>query len=213
MEQVIVTDISCFTFSDLKSTNHSQIEPTCQRVRHSQEFPTRSVLFLFQKANRGLPLWCMFLRRMRYLTEKMFFLLFFTPPSVWWDEWRCSLAVQDLNERLSELHVEGGVYDGVHGAVHVAQPSDSVVHLGGNFAFRAVGVQDVCDEERQPAYDEDTWGETEREWGGGGSDKEGSSDLNYTNTEELDSKTQESEWFPSVASLSWLVFKFCFRSL
>jgi len=64
--------------------------------------------------------------------------------------------VQDLDEGLLELHVEGGVYDGIHGAVHVAQPREHVVHLGRNLAFGAVSVQDVGDEERQPADDEHT---------------------------------------------------------
>lgn len=68
-------------------------------------------------------------------------------------------AVQNLNESLPELHVEGGVNDGVHGAVHVAQPSDGIIHLGGDLTSRAVGVQDMGNEKRQPAYDEYTWGE------------------------------------------------------
>lgn len=74
---------------------------------------------------------------------------------------RCILAVQNLHERLAELHVEGGVNDGIHGAVHVAQPGESVIHLGGDLAARAVGVQDVRDEKRQPAYDEHTCGDGE----------------------------------------------------
>lgn len=65
--------------------------------------------------------------------------------------------MQNLNEGLPELHVEGGVNDGIDGAVDVAQPSEGVVHLGGDLASCAVGVQDVGDEKRQPAYDEDTW--------------------------------------------------------
>lgn len=86
-------------------------------------------------------------------------LLFITPPSVWSDKWCCSLAVQDLNECLSELDIKGGVYDGIYSAIHVAQPSESVIHLSRNLAFCAVGVQDMRDEKRQPAYDEYTWGE------------------------------------------------------
>lgn len=64
--------------------------------------------------------------------------------------------MQNLDERLPELHVEGGVDDGVHGAVDVAQPSDGVVHLSGDLAPLAVGVQDVGDEKWQPADDEYT---------------------------------------------------------
>lgn len=70
--------------------------------------------------------------------------------------------MQNLNEGLPELHVEGGVNDGIDGAVDVAQPSEGVVHLGGDLASCAVGVQDVGDEKRQPAYDEDTWGGGQR---------------------------------------------------
>lgn len=91
---------------------------------------------------------------MRYLPEEM--LLFIASPSVRWVKRRCSLAVQDLNERLSELDIKCGVYDGIYSAVDVAQPSESVVHLGWDLALGAVGVQDVCDEKRQPANDEHT---------------------------------------------------------
>lgn len=66
--------------------------------------------------------------------------------------------MQNLNEGLPELHVEGGVNDGIHGAVDVAQPGEGVIHLDGDLASRAVGVQDMGNEKRQPAYDEDTWG-------------------------------------------------------
>lgn len=77
--------------------------------------------------------------------------------------------MQNLNESLPELHVEGGVNDGVHRTVHVAQPSESIIHLGGDLATCAVGVQDMGDEERQPAYDEHTCGDGRRYWiiGGG----------------------------------------------
>lgn len=79
------------------------------------------------------------------------------------------LAVQNLHESLAELHVEGGVNDGIHGAVHVAQPSDRIVHLSGDLATRAVGVQDMGDKKWQPAYDKHTCGEGRRYWiiGGG----------------------------------------------
>lgn len=36
-------------------------------------------------------------------------------------------AVQDFNEGLAELDVEGGVDDGVDGAIEVTQPCDSAV--------------------------------------------------------------------------------------
>lgn len=62
--------------------------------------------------------------------------------------------MQDLNECLPELDIKGGINDGIYGTIHVAQPSESVVHLSGNLAFCAVGVQDVRNEKRQPAYDE-----------------------------------------------------------
>lgn len=62
-------------------------------------------------------------------------------------------AMQDLNESLAELNVEGGVYDGVHRTVDVAQPGESSVEFCGNVA---VCVHYVRDEEWQPAYDENT---------------------------------------------------------
>lgn len=64
--------------------------------------------------------------------------------------------MQNLNERLPELHVEGGVNDGIHGAVYVAQPGEGIVHLSGDPASCAVGVQDMGNEKWQPAYDEHT---------------------------------------------------------
>lgn len=67
-----------------------------------------------------------------------------------------SLAVQDFNERLPKLDIKCGVYDGIYSTVHIAQPSESIVHFGGNLAFGAVGVQDMGDEKRQPTYDEYT---------------------------------------------------------
>ena len=64
--------------------------------------------------------------------------------------------MQDLDEGLPELHVESGVYDGIHSTVHVAQPSEGIVHLSGYLAFSAMSVQDMGDEEWQPADDEYT---------------------------------------------------------
>lgn len=70
--------------------------------------------------------------------------------------------MQDLDECLSELHIKGGVYDGIYSTIHIAQPGESVIHLSRDLAFCAVGVQDMCNEERQPAYDEHTCGDTEK---------------------------------------------------
>lgn len=67
-------------------------------------------------------------------------------------------AVQDLHEGLAELDVEGGVDDGVHGTVDVAQPCEGAVEDWWDVAV-TVYIQDVCDEERQPADDEHTWEE------------------------------------------------------
>ena len=77
-------------------------------------------------------------------------------------------AVQDLHEGLAELDVEGGVDDGVHGTVDVAQPCEGAVEDWWDVAV-TVYIQDVCDEERQPADDEHTWEEGEGETGLGGS--------------------------------------------
>ena len=63
--------------------------------------------------------------------------------------------MEDLLEGLSELNVEGGVDDGVDGAVQVAQPGDGAVEGGGDTAGGpAVGLQHMGQEERQPADDE-----------------------------------------------------------
>lgn len=64
--------------------------------------------------------------------------------------------MQDLDEGLAELDVEGGVDDGVDGAVEVAQPGDGAVQRGRDAAASAVGLQHVGEEERQPADDEHT---------------------------------------------------------
>lgn len=66
--------------------------------------------------------------------------------------------MQDLDEGLAELDVEGGVDDGVDGAVEVAQPGDGAVERGRDAAAAAVGLQHVGEEERQPANDEHAWG-------------------------------------------------------
>lgn len=114
----------------------------------------------FKWTDRSFPTWCIFLKRMRYLPQDM--LSFITSPLVWSDKWCCSSAVQDLNECLSELNIKGGVYDGIYSTIHIAQPGESVIHLGRNLAFGAVGVQDMCDEKRQPAYNEYTWGKKKK---------------------------------------------------
>lgn len=67
-------------------------------------------------------------------------------------------AVQDLHEGLAELDVEGGVDDGVHGTVDIAQPCEGAVEDWWDVAV-TVYIQDVRDEEGQPADDEHTWEE------------------------------------------------------
>lgn len=66
--------------------------------------------------------------------------------------------MQDLHEGLAELDVEGGVDDGVHGTVDIAQPCEGAVEDWWDVAV-TVYIQDVCDEEGQPADDEHTWEE------------------------------------------------------
>lgn len=73
-------------------------------------------------------------------------------------------AVQDLQEGLAELNVEGRVDDGVHGAVDIAQPREGAVQDGRDVAL-TVYVQDVGDEEGQPADDEHAWGRGRRSGG------------------------------------------------
>lgn len=63
----------------------------------------------------------------------------------------------DLQEGLAELDVEGRVDDGVHGAVDIAQPREGAVQDGRDVAV-TVYVQDVGDEEGQPADDEHACG-------------------------------------------------------
>lgn len=47
--------------------------------------------------------------------------------------------MQDLDEGLAELDVEGGVDDGIDSAVQVAQPGHSTVERGRDAAAAAVG--------------------------------------------------------------------------
>lgn len=64
--------------------------------------------------------------------------------------------MENLHEGLAELDVEGRVDDGVHGAVDIAQPREGAVQDRWDVAI-TVNVQDVCDEEGQPADDEHAW--------------------------------------------------------
>lgn len=48
--------------------------------------------------------------------------------------------MQDLDEGLAKLDVEGGVDDGVDGAVQVAQPGHGAVERGRDAAAAAVGL-------------------------------------------------------------------------
>lgn len=64
--------------------------------------------------------------------------------------------MQNLHESLAELHVESGVYDGVDSTVHISQPREGVVHFQRHVTASTVCLQDVSDEEGQPAYDENT---------------------------------------------------------
>lgn len=60
-------------------------------------------------------------------------------------------AAEDLEEGSAEVSVEGGVDDGVEGAVDVAEPGAGAVQPRGHAAGRAVGIEDVNQEEGQPA--------------------------------------------------------------
>lgn len=64
--------------------------------------------------------------------------------------------MEDLHEGFPELDVEGGVNNRVDRAVDVPEPGEGAVHGRGDVAI-AVYVQDVGDEEGEPAYDENTW--------------------------------------------------------
>lgn len=65
--------------------------------------------------------------------------------------------MEDLHESLAKLDVEGGVDNGVDSAVDVAEPREGAVHGRRDVAV-AVHVEDVGDEEGEPADDENTWG-------------------------------------------------------
>lgn len=65
-------------------------------------------------------------------------------------------AVKDLDESFAKLDVESRVDDRVDCAVEVSQPGDGAVQRGGDTAAPAVGLQDMGEEERQPADDEHT---------------------------------------------------------
>lgn len=65
-------------------------------------------------------------------------------------------AVQDLDEGLAKLNVESCVDDRVDCTVEVTQPGDSTVQWGRDTAAPAVGLQNMGQEERQPADDEHT---------------------------------------------------------
>lgn len=76
--------------------------------------------------------------------------------------YECLSAVQDLDEGLAELDVEGCVDDGVDGAVQVAQPGHGTVERGRDAAAAAVGLQHVGEEEGKPANDEHAcWEQTQ----------------------------------------------------
>lgn len=74
------------------------------------------------------------------------------------DQSRYNLSTIDLHEGLAELNVEGGIDDGVHGTVDIAQPCEGAVEDWWDVAV-TVYIQDVRDEEGQPADDEHTWEE------------------------------------------------------
>lgn len=90
-----------------------------------------------------------------------------------WGGWAAASAMEDLHEGFPELDVEGRVDDGVHSAVDVAQPREGAVQDRRNVAV-TVNVQDVCDEEGQPADDEHAWGE-----GGGQAGREARGRLSW----------------------------------
>lgn len=78
-----------------------------------------------------------------------------------------SSAAEDLDEGPSELDVEGGVDDGVKGAVDVPQPCESAVKFRRHVACPAVGVQNVSHKERQPADEKHPWSsQTAQRYGG-----------------------------------------------
>jgi len=66
-------------------------------------------------------------------------------------------AAEDLEEGFAEVGVEGRVDDGVEGTVHVAEPGAGTVEPWGHMAGWAVGIEDVNQEEGQPADYECPW--------------------------------------------------------
>ena len=70
--------------------------------------------------------------------------LLFYPPS----------AGQYLEEGFPELDVEGGIDHGVEGTLHIAQPCGGTVELWGHVACSAVGIENMGQEEGQPADNE-----------------------------------------------------------
>lgn len=66
-------------------------------------------------------------------------------------------AAENLEEGFAEVGVEGCVDDGVEGAVHVAKPGAGTVKPWGHMAGWAVGIEDVNQEEGQPADYERSW--------------------------------------------------------
>lgn len=68
------------------------------------------------------------------------------------------LTVEDLQESLAKFNVEGGVNNWVDSTVDISKPRKDAVHCWGDVAI-AVHVQDVSDEEWEPADDENTWWE------------------------------------------------------
>lgn len=63
-------------------------------------------------------------------------------------------ARQDLEEGFAELDIEGGIDHRVEGAVHVPQPCCGTVKPWGHVACFAVGIENVGQEEWQPADNE-----------------------------------------------------------
>lgn len=66
-------------------------------------------------------------------------------------------AAEDLEEGFAEVSVEGCVDDGVEGAVDVSEPGAGTVQPWRHVAGWAVGIQDVNQEEGQPADYECPW--------------------------------------------------------
>lgn len=161
MEQVIVTDISCFTFSDLENGDSTKFTsraktPFSKTLSVCQSLSSTP---LWQKQIPVSPCGAFSLTGWGICQKRHLIHHTHSFPS---DELRCILAVQNLNECLSELNIKGGVNDGIYGTIHIAQPGESIIHLSGNLATCAVGVQDMGNEKWQPTYDEYTCRETKR---------------------------------------------------